>query len=155
VSSWNTSDWIATLAEDYKRTVRSEESQIQSLSNDYIKFLRFGERNIEQTGVGILGLITGHGYLHGTQPHDLRNHLSDSFDRCYCLDLHGSVRRAGTHDTADEPSEAAAAGIPDAISMKTRSARPKCGGSAPTLALSWDFHGQMARHDSQLARGEV
>ena len=103
VSSWNTGVWSTNLAEDYKRTVRAEESQIQSLSNDYIKFLRFGEWHIERTNAGILGLITGHGYLSGTQPRDLRNHVSASFDRCYCLDLHGSVRRAGTHDSEDEP----------------------------------------------------
>lgn len=103
VSSWNTNDWITEIAEDYKRTVRLEESQIQSLSNDYIKFLRFGEWQIAQSGVGILGLITGHGYLLGTQPRDLRNHLSDSFELCFCLDLHGSVRRAGTGDVDDEP----------------------------------------------------
>lgn len=103
ISSWNTGEWITKLVEDYKRTVRGEESQIQALSNDYIKFLRFGEWHIERTGVGVLGLITGHGYLSGTQPRDLRNHLSNSFDRCYCLDLHGSIRRAGTHDSEDEP----------------------------------------------------
>lgn len=103
VSSWNTGEWIKNLAEDYKRTVRAEESQIQSLSNDYIKFLRFGEWHIEQTNIGIIGLITGHGYLSGTQARDLRNHLSSSFNRCYCLDLHGSIRRAGTHDSEDEP----------------------------------------------------
>lgn len=102
-TSWNNGIWITNLSEDYKRTVRSEESQIQALSNDYIKFLRFGEWHIEKMNVGILGLITGHGYLHGTQPRDLRNHLSASFDRCYCLDLHGSLRRTGTNDAEDEP----------------------------------------------------
>ena len=103
VSSWNTGAWITRLTEDYKRTVRNEESQIQSLSNDYIKFLRFGEWHIERTGTGVLGLITGHGYLSGTQPRDLRSYVSNSFDHCYCLDLHGSVRRVGTNDSEDEP----------------------------------------------------
>jgi SOS-response transcriptional repressor LexA len=103
VSSWNTGEWITSLVEDYKGTVRSEESQIQALSNDYIKFLRLGEWHVESTQLGILGLITGHGYLQGTQPRDLRNHLRSSFDRIYGLDLHGSVRRAGTHDVEDEP----------------------------------------------------
>jgi predicted helicase len=131
VSSWNNGDWITKLVEDYKRTVRSEESQIQSLSNDYIKFLRFGEWNIEQTQVGILGLITGHGYLHGTQPRDLRRHLSDSFDRCYCLDLLGSVRRAGTHDTEDEPVFEIMTGV--AILIALRSARQQ-GKSLTVLA---------------------
>lgn len=103
VSSWNTSDWITSLVEDYKRTVRSEESQIQSLSNDYIKFLRFGQWVIERSGAGILGMITGHGYLQGTQPRDLRKSLVATFDRTSCLDLHGSIRRAGPDVADDEP----------------------------------------------------
>ncbi len=103
VSSWNTGAWITDLVEVYKETVRDEESQIQSLSNDYIKFLRLGEWHIERSGIGVFGMITGHGYLHGTQPRDLRNHLSQSFDRCYCLDLHGSIRRTSTGDENDEP----------------------------------------------------
>ncbi|WP_128594124.1 Eco57I restriction-modification methylase domain-containing protein [Paraburkholderia kirstenboschensis] len=103
VSSWNSGDWITGLVEEYKRTVRTEESQIQALSNDYIKFMRFGEWHIQKSGVGVLGLITGHGYLHGTQPRDLRNHLSGSFNRSYCLDLHGSLRRIGNDDVDDQP----------------------------------------------------
>ena len=103
VSSWNTGEWITSLVEDYKRSVRSEESQIQSLSNDYIKFMRFGEFAIETSGAGILGIITGHGYLLGTQARDLRRHISSTFDCCYCLDLHGSIRRAAPGDAKDEP----------------------------------------------------
>lgn len=103
VSSWNTGTWITGLTEDYKRTVRAEESQIQSLSNDYIKFLRLGQWLVERAGVGLLGMITGHGYLQGTQPRDMRQHLSRTFDYTHCLDLHGSIRRAGTDDLDDEP----------------------------------------------------
>jgi len=119
VSSWNTGAWITSLAEDYKRTVRGEESQIQSLSNDYIKFLRFGEWHVDRTGVGILGMITGHGYLHGTQPRDLRRHVSFTFDHCYCLDLHGSVRRVGTDDTEDEPIFQIMTGVAVIVGLRT------------------------------------
>lgn len=119
VSSWNAGQWIMNLSEDYKRTVRGEESQIQALSNDYIKFIRFGEWHVEQTRVGILGLITGHGYLQGTQPRDLRNHLSGSFDRCYCLDLHGSIRRVGTQDADDEPVFEIMTGVAILLGVRT------------------------------------
>jgi len=119
VSSWNTGGWITSLTGDYKRTVRREESQIQALSNDYIKFLRFGEWLVETTHVGILGFITGHGYLQGTQPRDLRNHLSESFDRCFCLDLHGSVRRVGTQDAEDEPVFEIMTGVAILLAFRT------------------------------------
>ena len=103
VSSANSGGWIMGLVEAYKEGVRTQESQIQSLSNDYIKFLRFGEWLIERAGVGVLGLITGSGYLVGTQPRDLRRHLAETFDRLNCLDLHGSLRRSSTSDPTDEP----------------------------------------------------
>ena len=103
VSSWNNGAWIHELTEDYKRSVRSEESQIQSLSNDYIKFIRLGQWCIDSSDIGLLGLITGHGYLHGTQSRDLRLCLSRSFSKSFLLDLHGSVRRSRSEDTVDEP----------------------------------------------------
>ena len=84
VSSWNNGAWILELTENYKRNVRSEESQIQSLSNDYIKFIRLGQWCVDSSDVGLLGLITGHGYLPGTQPRDLRQCLSRSFSNCSC-----------------------------------------------------------------------
>jgi Type ISP C-terminal specificity domain len=143
VSSWNKSDWIEDLTEEFKRTVRAEESQIQSLSNDYIKFLRFGEWQIETTGVGMLGLITGHGYLQGTQPRDLRNHLTKVFDRCDCLDLHGSIRRSGTEDIEDEPVFEIMTGVAILIGQRafTRESR---GGTVlesltGRLAKKWQF----------------
>ena len=92
-ASYNRSDWIEQLMEPYKVTVRKEESQIQALSNDYIKFIRFSQWRIDQTGSGVVGLITGHGYINGPQARDMRSSLLKSFDEIYVLNLHGSVRR--------------------------------------------------------------
>jgi predicted helicase len=39
-ASQNQNAWIELLMEDYKRTVRSAETQIQALSDDYAKFIR-------------------------------------------------------------------------------------------------------------------
>ncbi|MGA7160957.1 MAG: type ISP restriction/modification enzyme, partial [Bacteroidota bacterium] len=145
VSSWNVGAWITDLTEDYKRTVRGAESQIQSLSNDYIKFLRFGEWQIEQTRVGVLGMITGHGYLHGTQPRDLRNHLSVTFEGCYCLDLHGSIRREGTNDIEDEPVFQITTGVAIIVAFRTW----KHGGEGKTALAS--LTGRMAKKFSFLS----
>jgi predicted helicase len=124
VSSWNTSEWITTLVEDYKRTVRSEESQIQALSNDYIKFLRFGQWVIDHAGLGVLGMITGHGYLQGSQPRDLRRALIRTFDRSFCLDLHGSIRRSGTDATDDAPVFQIMTGVAIFVGFKNRTHAP-------------------------------
>jgi len=102
VKSFNMGKWITELCEPYKATVRHEESQIQALSNDYIKFLRLAEVAINSSGYGILGMITGHGYMLGTQPRDLRNSLCQSFSDVVAINLNGSVRRDGV-DGPDEP----------------------------------------------------
>jgi hypothetical protein len=121
VSSWNTGEWINTLAEEYKRTVRKTESQIQSLSNDYIKFLRLAEWHIERSGIGVIGMITGHGYLQGTQPRDMRQHLARTFDRVYCLDLNGSIRRDNTTNPDDEPIFQITTGVATFLGVKSSS----------------------------------
>lgn len=153
VSSWNTGAWITDLTEDYKRTVRSEESQIQSLSNDYIKFLRLGEWLIERSRVGILGMITGHGYLQGTQPRDMRRHLSTTFDRCYCLDLHGSIRRAGAADPEDEPVFQIMTGV--AVVVAVRSARHDGPGKTWLSSLTGILEGKFRKLNDSTALGEA
>ncbi len=57
VSSENKSDFIEKLMEDYKRDVKTEKN-IQPLSDDYIKFIRFAHWKINQTGKGIFGYIS-------------------------------------------------------------------------------------------------
>jgi predicted helicase len=102
VKSFNMGPWITALCEPYKEQVRQEESQIQSLSNDYIKFLRLGQVKIDRSKIGILGMITGHGYMLGNQPRDMRRSLFRSFTRLRAINLNGSVRRNDVAGT-DEP----------------------------------------------------
>ncbi|MFD0860563.1 type ISP restriction/modification enzyme [Roseovarius aquimarinus] len=102
VKSFNMGKWITDLCEPYKENVRKEESQIQSLSNDYIKFLRYAQTRIDRSLSGVVGMITGHGYMLGTQPRDLRNSLYASFEQIRVLNLNGSVRRDGV-EGVDEP----------------------------------------------------
>jgi len=75
--------------ERYKATVRSERN-IQPLSDDYIKFIRFAHDRIERTGYGIIGMITNHTYLSGLIHRCMREELAKSFSTIYILDLHGS-----------------------------------------------------------------
>ncbi len=103
-SSVNTGPWITQLIEDYKTTVREEETQISALSDDYIKFLRFAQWRIQRTGHGIVGMITNNNYFDGIMFRDVRNSLLCSFSSIYLVDLHGNVRRRET--TPDgEPDE--------------------------------------------------
>jgi len=91
VSSENKSDFIEDLMDTYKEDVRKERN-IQPLSDDYIKFIRFGHWKIEQAGKGILGFITNNSYLSGVIHRGMRRKLLETFDEIYILDLHGSSR---------------------------------------------------------------
>ena len=135
VSSWNNGAWIRELTEDYKRNVRNEESQIQSLSNDYIKFLRVGQWCIDSSDIGVLGFITGHGYLHGTQPKDLRLCLSRSYSKLFLLDLHGSVRRTRSDITVDEPVFEIMTGVAICLAFRSIFARNSLLGQANQRSL--------------------
>jgi type I restriction-modification system DNA methylase subunit len=91
VSSENKSEFIENLMDDYKEDVRDERN-IQPLSDDYIKFIRFAHWKISQAGKGILGFITNNSYLSGVIHRGMRRKLVETFDEIYILNLHGSSR---------------------------------------------------------------
>lgn len=91
VSSENKSKFIEDLMDDYKEDVRNERN-IQPLSDDYIKFIRFAHWKVAQAGKGILGFITNNSYLSGIIHRGMRRKLLDTFDEIYILNLHGSSR---------------------------------------------------------------
>jgi len=95
VSSENRSDFIERLMEDYKKDVR-EERNIQPLSDDYIKFIRFAQWKIEQVGEGVIGYITNNEYLSGLIHRGMRRKLFETFDKIYILNLHGDLRKGDT-----------------------------------------------------------
>jgi hypothetical protein len=90
VSSANQSDHIEELMDRYKEAVRDERN-IQPLSDDYIKFIRFAHDRIERTGHGIVGMITNHTYLSGLIHRGMREELLKSFHKIYVLNLHGNA----------------------------------------------------------------
>ena len=61
------------------------------LNDDYVKFIRFAQWRIEQTGEGILGFITNHSYLDNPTFRGMRRSLLETFDDIYILDLHGNA----------------------------------------------------------------
>jgi len=94
VSSDNKSEFIEDIMNDYKEAVRSEKN-IQPLSDDYVKFLRFAQHKIDQAGKGVVGFITNHNYLDGPIFRGMRESLAKSFNEIYILDLHGNLLRRG------------------------------------------------------------
>lgn len=91
VSSQNKGDWIQGLIQDYKKDLG--ERNIQPLSDDYIKFIRFAEHFIEKNKTGIVAMITNNSFLDGRIHRQMRKHLLETFDDIYILDLHGNSKK--------------------------------------------------------------
>ncbi len=91
VSSSNKNDWILNLMESYK--IDLDEQNIQPLSDDYLKFIRFAEHFIEKNKTGVVAMITSNSYLDGRIHRQMRKHLLETFDDIYILDLHGNSKK--------------------------------------------------------------
>lgn len=91
VSSNNKSKYIEKLVADYKKDLN--ERNIQPLSDDYIKFIRFAEDMIAKNGSGIVAMITNNSYIDGLIHRQMRKHLLQTFDKIYVLDLHGNSKK--------------------------------------------------------------
>ena len=92
--SSNKGDWIEGLMAEYKQSPELRRpAQAKWLSDDYVKFIRFAQWRIEQTGYGILAFVTNHGYLDNPTFLDMRRSLLRSFDTLYLLDLHGNGKK--------------------------------------------------------------
>ena len=63
------------------------------LNDDYVKFIRFAQWRIEQTGYGVLAFVTNHGYLDNPTFRGMRQSLMETFDDIYLLDLHGNSKK--------------------------------------------------------------
>jgi len=91
VSSSNRGRWIQKLIEDYKDGL--QETNIQPLSDDYIKFIRYGQFLVEKTGEGVLAYISNNSFVDGLIHRQMRRCLLDAFDQIYILNLHGDSRK--------------------------------------------------------------
>jgi predicted helicase len=63
------------------------------LNDDYVKFIRFAQWRIEQTGYGVLAFISNNGYLDNPTFRGMRQSLMQTFDDIYILDLHGNSKK--------------------------------------------------------------
>ncbi|NPV08211.1 MAG: DNA methyltransferase [Anaerolineae bacterium] len=63
------------------------------LQDDYVKFIRWAQWRIEQTGAGVLAFISNHGYLDNPTFRGMRQCLMGTFSDIYVLDLHGNAKK--------------------------------------------------------------
>ena len=96
VSTVNQSEYAKNLIAKYKEGLEHE-TNIQPLSDDYIKFIALGQHLIgsNQSG-GILAYISNNSFLDGVIHWKMRKSLLDTFDKIYILNLHGNKRKKET-----------------------------------------------------------
>ena len=86
--------WIGELIEHYKYTDEGHFGERKHwLGDDYVKFIRFTQWKIAQTGQGVIGMITNNGFLDNPTFRGMRYQLMQEFDEIYILDLHGNSKR--------------------------------------------------------------
>jgi len=87
--------WIVDKVYDYKRGYADlqKPGQAKWLQDDYVKFLRFAEWQVERSTSGILGFITNHAWLDNPTFKGMRQHFLGSFDQLSVLDLHGNANK--------------------------------------------------------------
>ncbi|MYB34006.1 MAG: N-6 DNA methylase, partial [Gammaproteobacteria bacterium] len=94
--STNSGKWIEKLLTTYKQEPgggKLQEKNPKWLNDDYVKFIRYGQYHINNSGVGILAYINNHGFLDNPTFRGMRWSLLESFDEIYIIDLHGNAKK--------------------------------------------------------------
>ncbi|EOB1145632.1 type ISP restriction/modification enzyme [Campylobacter upsaliensis] len=89
---------ILELLKIYKENLN--ETNIQPLDNDYIKFIRFSQWKLleQDSSTGLMGFIIPNSFLDGRIHRNMRESLYKSFDEIYILNLHGSSEKDAKND---------------------------------------------------------
>ena len=96
VKSANKGEWISQQVRDnYYPNDEIKERKI-TLTDDYVKFIRFAQHTLATTNIGVLGCITNHAWIDNPTFRRMRQSLLESFSKISVLDLHGNSRKKET-----------------------------------------------------------
>jgi len=97
-ASENNGPWISDLIRDYYSVAGEPlgERNPKGLQDDYVKFIRFAQWRLDQSGSGVLAYISNNGYLDNPTFRGMRWSLMQSFNDIYILNLHGSSKKKET-----------------------------------------------------------
>lgn len=91
VSSTNKGKWINSLIAPYKAEL--DETSLNALSDDYVKFIRLAESLISKTGYGVVGMITNNSFVDGVVHRKMRLHIRNTFQKIFVINLHGDSNK--------------------------------------------------------------
>ncbi len=154
--SQNKGEWIEALMVDYKQSpALKKPAQAKWLSDDYVKFIRFSQSRIEQTGYGILAFVTNHSYLDNPTFMDMRRSLMRTFDDIYLLDLHGNSKKKETapDGSKDENVFDIQQGV--AIAIMVRKQPPQTVPSRPATVYLANIYGRRSDKYAQLDANNI
>ena len=63
------------------------------LQDDYVKFFRYAQWRIEESGCGVVGFVTNHGYVDNPTFRGMRQCLLNTFTDLFVIDLHGNRKK--------------------------------------------------------------
>lgn len=91
VSNTNKSEWIRGLIAPYKADL--DETSLNALSDDYVKFIRLSEWFVSKAEAGVVGMITNNSFVDGVVHRKMRLHLRKTFNRIFVINLHGDSNK--------------------------------------------------------------
>jgi len=101
--SFNNGNWIANLlrkklkdgSDSYFKVDGNNlgERNPKWLNDDYVKFIRYAQYRLDNTGTGILGFITNHAYIDNPTFRGMRQSLMDTYQQINIIDLHGNAKK--------------------------------------------------------------
>ena len=80
-----------------------DEKTINSINDDYVKFIGYGHSLINKNKEGILAYINNNGFLDNETFRGMRWSLLNTFDKIYIINLHGDVEK--NKDNGDKEDE--------------------------------------------------
>jgi predicted helicase len=90
--------WIGSQIENYKwnGTKKLDEKNPKWLQDDYVKFIRFAQYQIDSKEKGVISYIVPHGFLDNPTFRYMRKSLLDSFSKIFIVNLHGNSTKKET-----------------------------------------------------------
>jgi hypothetical protein len=93
------------------------------LHDDYVKFFRLAQWQVEHAKNGVMAFVTNHGFLDNAGFRGMREALTTTFDRIEILDLHGNTNKKETAQDGERDENVFAITTGVALSVLTRTGK--------------------------------
>lgn len=87
--------WVDQFLHTYKEGLTERKF---NLRDDYIRFFRYAQLLVEQTGYGVVAVVTNNSFLDSPTRRGMRKSLLETFDEIFIVNLHGNRLRRETDD---------------------------------------------------------